>query len=64
MTKTDLIKILEDEVEKAVRAQSRPLIYRVFGGLNMALMLGAVSYDDVRDINDYLIRAEESGVTI
>lgn len=64
MTKTDLIKILGDDAAEAVRARLRPLIFRVFGGLNMAIMLGAVSYDDVRDINDYLIRAEESGVTI
>lgn len=64
MTKSDLIEKLSVDAAEAVRARSRPLIYRVFGSLNMAIMLGAVSYDDVRDINDYLIRAEESGVTI
>lgn len=61
MTKSDLIKILGDDAAEAVRARSRPLIYRVFGGLNMAILLGAVSYDDVEDIYDYLIRVEESG---
>lgn len=64
MTKSNLIEKLRADAAEAVRARSRPLIYRVFGGLNMAILLGAVSYDDVEDIYDYLISGEESRDTI
>lgn len=64
MTKSNLIEKLRSDAAEAVRARSRPLIYRAFGGLNMAILLGAVSYDDVEDIYDYLISGEESRDTI
>ncbi len=64
MTKSNLIEKLRADAAEAVRGRSRPLIYRVFGGLNMAILLGAVSYDDVEDIYDYLISGEESRDTI
>ena len=40
----------------AVSSLSRPLIYKTLGELSMAVNLKAVSYEDVQEIDQYLIR--------
>ena len=56
MEKQEIIKRLWKDARYAVNSLSRPLIYKTLGALNMAVNLKAVSYEDVQEIDQYLIR--------
>ena len=56
MEKQESIKRLWKDARYAVNSLSRPLIYKTLGALNMAVDLKAVSYEDVQEIDQYLIR--------
>ena len=56
MEKQEIIKRLWKDARYAVNSLSRPLIYKTLGELSMAVDLKAVSYEDVQEIDQYLIR--------
>ena len=56
MEKQAIVTLLWKDARYAVNSLSRPLIYRTLGALNMAVNLKAVSYEDVQEIDQYLIR--------
>lgn len=53
--KEEIIERLWHDARYAVNSLSRPLIEKTLGEVNMAVWLGAVNGEDVRDINKYLI---------
>lgn len=55
VNKQELVEALWKRARYAVNSYSKSLIYETLGALRMAVELKAVSYQDVIDIDQYLI---------
>ena len=53
-TKEEIIERLWHDAKYAVNSLSVPLIEKTLGEINIAVWLGAVNFEDVRDIDKYL----------
>lgn len=56
MTHDEIMAYLSKRTEYAVKSLMRDLIFEVYGEIKMSVNIGAVSYYDVKELEEKLIR--------
>lgn len=64
MNKEKIITTLWEHAKYAVNSLSRDLIYRTLGELNMAVCIGVIDWEDVREIDRLLVRDTLNNPTV